>query len=89
MFARSVANSPMSLPGENAFSPAPLSTMQRNESSAERRPTVSPSSRHIGLVSALSFSGRFSTTVAIVAVALDLDQFGHGRMGGMRAVVQR
>ena len=35
LFDRSVANSPMSLPGEKARSPAPRSTMQRTESSAD------------------------------------------------------
>ncbi|BAN27341.1 hypothetical protein BRPE64_DCDS04050 (plasmid) [Caballeronia insecticola] len=55
----------MSLPGENAFSPAPRRTMQRNESSRDNVSMVSPSERHSGLVIALSFSGRSITTVAI------------------------
>jgi hypothetical protein len=65
LFARSVANSAMSLPGENALSPAPRTMTQRKVSSADNFSIVSPSSRHMGLVSALSFSGRLSTTVAI------------------------
>jgi len=55
----------MSLPGENARSPAPRRIRQRSVSSADSASTVSPRRFHIGLVSALSFSGRFSTTVAI------------------------
>src|ERR1700694_4032256 len=55
----------MSLPGENALSPAPRTITQRRASSFDSETRASPSERHIGLVSALSFSGRFSTTVAI------------------------
>src|SRR6266542_672464 len=65
LFARIVANSPMSLPGENAFSPAPRMITQRRLSSADSAPISSPSARHIAFVSALSFSGRLRTTVAI------------------------
>ena len=65
MLARSVANSAMSLPGENARSPAPRRITQRSESSADSASTAAPSDCHIDFVSALSFSGRFSTTVAI------------------------
>jgi hypothetical protein len=60
-----VANSPMSLPGENAFSPAPRTTTQRTVSSAESASIVAPSASHMPLVRAFSFSGRLSTTVAI------------------------
>jgi hypothetical protein len=42
LFARSVANSAMSLPGENAFSPAPRTITQRSESSAESASIASP-----------------------------------------------
>ena len=55
----------MSLPGENAFSPAPRTMMQRSASSADSASIASPSARHIAFVSALSFSGRSRTTVAI------------------------
>ena len=73
-----VANSAMSLPGENAFSPAPRSMMQRSAVVGGRaRRSRAPRSRHMPRVSALSFSGRLSTTVAIGAVALDLDRFAH------------
>src|SRR5438876_591606 len=65
LFARSVANSAMSLPGENAFSPAPRTMMHRRSSSLDRPSIAAPNSCHIGLVSAFSFSGRFSTTVAM------------------------
>src|SRR5688572_5800746 len=65
LFERSLANSPMSLPGENAFSPAPRRMMQRIPSSAESASIASPSIRHMLRVSALSFSGRLSVTVAI------------------------
>src|SRR5512144_1222000 len=65
LLLRVVANSPMSLPGENAFSPAPRTMMQRRASSAESRVIASPSACHIAFVSALSFSGRSRTTVAI------------------------
>ena len=37
LFARSVANSPMSLPGENAFSPAPRTMMQRTRVVGRKR----------------------------------------------------
>src|SRR5207253_9731360 len=62
---RSRPNSPMSLPGENARSPAPRTTTQRTASSADSASIATPSSRHIARVSALSFSGRFSSTVAM------------------------
>ena len=55
----------MSLPGENDFSPAPRMITQRSESSADNRSIVSPSDAHMPRVSAFSFSGRLSTTVAI------------------------
>src|SRR6266542_6766822 len=67
LFERSLANSPMSLPGEKAFSPAPRTITQRSASSAESASIVSPNSRHIAFVSAFSFSGRFRMTVAIDA----------------------
>ena len=60
-----MANSAMSLPGANAFVPAPRITMQRTDSLAESSVNASPSLRHIGRVRALSFSGRLSTTVAM------------------------
>jgi hypothetical protein len=63
--ARSVANSAMSLPGANALPPAPRSTTQRSASSADSSRIASPRRCHIGLVSALSLSGRLSTTVAM------------------------
>ena len=62
---RSVSNSAMSLPGAKALPPAPRSTMQRTASSADSSRIASPSRCHIGLVSAFSLSGRFSTTVAM------------------------
>src|SRR5688572_3628295 len=55
----------MSLPGENAFSPAPRRMMQRTPSSADSVSIASPRRPHIARVRALSFSGRLSTTVAI------------------------
>src|SRR5471032_1693492 len=67
MLERSVRNSAMSLPGENAFSLAPRRTMQRMESSAESVSMVSPSDCQSGLVIALSFAGRSMTTVAMNA----------------------
>ena len=70
LFARSVANSPMSLPGRERLL---AGAAQRRCSAARRRPTArrsrSPSVGHIAFVSALSFSGRLSTTVAMGAVA--------------------
>src|SRR4029453_13083097 len=65
LFARAVANSPMSFPGENALSPAPRRITQRTPSSSDSAPIVSPRACHIAWVSALSFSGRLRTTVAI------------------------
>ena len=65
LLARCVANSAMSLPGENARSPAPRTMMQRTASSADSASTAVPSIPHMSRVSALSFSGRFSTIVAI------------------------
>ena len=54
--------------------------MQRSVSSADSASIVSPSACHIGLVSALSFSGRLSIDRRDGAVALDRDQFGHGAL---------
>jgi hypothetical protein len=55
----------MSLPGEKALPPAPRSTTQRTASSAASSVTASPRRRHMFLVMALSFSGRFNATVAM------------------------
>ncbi|MNT36743.1 hypothetical protein D3C72_1728480 [compost metagenome] len=65
LLLRAVSNSLMSLPGENAFSPAPRSSTQRTPSSRSSSRKVSPSRRQPSMVKALSFSGRFSTTVAM------------------------
>src|SRR5258706_15557306 len=55
----------MSFPGAKAFVPAPRIMMQRTLSLAESSVNTSPSRFHIGLVRALSFSGRLRTTVTM------------------------
>src|SRR4051812_13342159 len=64
MFARSVGNSEMSFPGANAWSPAPRRITHRTSSMSATARAASPRRCHIGLVSALSFSGRLSVIMA-------------------------
>ncbi len=58
----------MSAPAQNAFSPAPVSTMTLISSSASSLSRASISSCESCALSALRFSGRFSRTVATAPV---------------------
>ena len=62
---RVASNSEMSAPAEKARPPAPRSTTHRRSASRSHASMISRSRRDIATDIALSFSGRFSTTVAI------------------------